>query len=154
MLAVIGYSKSLKINYKEQAKMYLSKGNYEQAYLSLIKDKNVDEKSDLYRQIKLLQTLNQQISYYDSNIALFEREKALDALIKGVEIYDTDLVNAKRLSIVKEYELIYKDIKKNLKQEFNITDEQARELIEINNSEDYSNRIKDICKNSNKKNNK
>ena len=59
-----------------------------------------------------------------------------------MEIYDTDLVNAKRLSIEKEYELIYKDIKKYLKQEFNITDEQARELIEINNSEDYSNRYR------------
>lgn len=155
LLAIIGYAmKGLKINYKEQAKAYLARGNYEQAYLTLIKDKEIKEDSELFRQVKLLQTLNQQISYYDSNIALFEREKALDALIKGVETYETDLVNAKRLSIEKEYNLIYDDIKKYLKEEFGITESTAKELIEINNGEDYSNRIKEICKDSNNKNKK
>ena len=120
----------------------------------MIKDKEIKEDSELFRQVKLLQTLNQQISYYDSNIALFEREKALDALIKGVETYETDLVNAKRLSIEKEYNLIYDDIKKYLKEEFGITESTAKELIEINNGEDYSNRIKEICKDRNNKNKK
>lgn len=153
LLAIIGYAmKGLKIDYKKQAQTYLSRGDYEQAYLTLIKDKSVKEDSELFRQVKLLQTLNQQISYYDSNIALFEREKALDALIKGVDIYDTDLVNAKRLSVEKEYNLIYEDIKKYLKEEFGINEKTARELIEINNSEDYSERINEIIKKSKKKN--
>lgn len=153
LLAIIGYAmKGLKIDYKKQAQTYLSRGDYEQAYLTLIKDKSVKEDSELFRQVKLLQTLNQQISYYDSNIALFEREKALDALIKGVDIYDTDLVNAKRLSVEKEYNLIYADIKKYLKEEFGINEKTARELIEINNSEDYSERINEIIKKSKKKN--
>lgn len=153
LLAIIGYAmKGLKIDYKKQAQTYLSRGDYEQAYLTLIKDESVKEDSELFRQVKLLQTLNQQISYYDSNIALFEREKALDALIKGVDIYDTDLVNAKRLSVEKEYNLIYADIKKYLKEEFGINEKTARELIEINNSEDYSERIAEICKKSKKKN--
>lgn len=153
LLAIIGYSmKGLKIDYKKQAQTYLSRGEYEQAYLTLLKDKSIKEDSELFRQVKILQKLNQQISYYDSNIALFEREKALDALIKGVEIYDTDLVNAKRLSVEKEYNLIYEDIKKYLKGEFGINEKTARELIKINNSEDYSERINEIIKKSKKKN--
>lgn len=153
LLAIIGYSmKGLKIDYKKQAQTYLSRGEYEQAYLTLLKDKSIKEDSELFRQVKILQKLNQQISYYDSNIALFEREKALDALIKGVEIYDTDLVSAKRLSVEKEYNLIYEDIKKYLKEEFGINEKTARELIEINNSEDYSERINEIIKKSKKKN--
>lgn len=153
LLAIIGYSmKGLKIDYKKQAQTYLSRGEYEQAYLTLLKDKSIKEDSELFRQVKILQKLNQQISYYDSNIALFERGKALDALIKGVEIYDTDLVNAKRLSVEKEYNLIYEDIKKYLKEEFGINEKTARELIKINNSEDYSERINEIIKKSKKKN--
>lgn len=153
LLAIIGYSmKGLKIDYKKQAQTYLSRGEYEQAYLTLLKDKSIKEDSELFRQVKILQKLNQQISYYDSNIALFERDKALDALIKGVEIYDTDLVSAKRLSVEKEYNLIYEDIKKYLKEEFGINEKTARELIEINNSEDYSERINEIINKSKKKN--
>lgn len=153
LLAIIGYSmKGLKIDYKKQAQTYLSRGEYEQAYLTLLKDKSIKEDSELFRQVKILQKLNQQISYYDSNIALFERDKALDALIKGVEIYDTDLVSAKHLSVEKEYNLIYEDIKKYLKEEFGINEKTARELIEINNSEDYSERINEIINKSKKKN--
>lgn len=139
-------TKGLKTDYTKKAYEYFSQGNYELAYLTLIKDKNLKEDSEFYEQVKIVQALNKQLSYFSSNIALLERNKALDALLKGIEIYDDNKVNAKRLSVDKEYNHIFDEIKKYLKEEFDLNIGEARGISQINNEEEYSEKIDEVCK--------
>ena len=147
LAAIILYAtKGLKTDYTKKAYEYFSQGNYELAYLTLIKDKNLKKDSEFYEQVKLVQGLNKQLSYFSSNIALLERNKALDALLKGIEIYDENKVYAKRLSVDKEYDQIFDEIKKYLKEEFDLNIGEARGISQINNEEEYSEKIDEVCK--------
>lgn len=151
VLATILYAtKGLKKDYEKESRIYFAQGNYELAYLTLIKDKDVKEDSEYYEQVKLVQTLNKQLSYYSSNITLLDRNKALDDLLRGIEIYDKNKVNAKRISVDKEFSAIFDTIKKYLKEEYKLSITEARTISKINNEEEYSEKIDEVCKASKK----
>lgn len=140
-------------NYQEQAREYMSKGMYEQAYMTLLKeDEDKIKDTELYEQLRLIQKLNKKISYYSSNKALLDREKALDALVSGVEMYDSNKIYAKEIGIREQYDSVFVTIKEHLKSEYNMSLSDARKLATIKSKETYSEEISRICKETKIKN--
>ena len=138
------------IDYKKQAQVLMDKGNYELAYINLLKDSNLDKESKLYKQLHIIQSLNKQLSYYSSYISLGDRDEALDALIVGVEKYDANKSKAMSLEIKDEYNDVYDQILKCLKGEFQITASDARQIRDITSDKEYSEKIAQICEESKK----
>ena len=146
-MSVILFSNSLRdrIDFAKEAEILKNQGKYEMAYIKLITDPNVDKESELYQQLHVIQSLNKQISYYSSAIALDNREEALDALIVGVEKYDNDHKKAKSLAVASEYTEVYKELIGLLKKDFKITVSEAREISYISSDEEYTERIAFVC---------
>lgn len=152
LVAIIGYASSISnIDYARMAKNLMVQGDYEQAYIQLLKDEDNNKDTKLYNQLKLLQSLNKQLSYYSSFIIAEDREKALDALVVAVSKYDDNKSEAKKLGIDSEYEDIFLDVKKYLKSEYDISVEKARNIAKLKNETEYSEKIKNVCLESKKK---
>ncbi|MBE5935133.1 MAG: hypothetical protein E7262_05015 [Lachnospiraceae bacterium] len=152
LLSIVLFANGLRdnIDFEKEAEILMNKGNYEMAYVKLLTDPNLDRESMLYQQLQLIQSLNKQLSYYTSAVSLHDREEALNALVVGVKKYDEGNKKAKTLAIVDEYNQVYKELKKHLKEEFEISEKQAREIYYINDDEEYSERIAIVCEESKK----
>lgn len=138
-------------DYEEQAREYMAQGQYEQAYMILLKEDNDKIKdTEIYEQLRLIQKLNKKISYYSSNMALLDREKALDALLTGVELYDADCEYAKKIGIGEQYDAVFNTIVESLKSEYKLSLKEARKITTIKSHESYSEKIEEICKKTRK----
>ena len=94
--------------------------------------------------------MNKKLSYYSSNLTLQEREKALDALLSGMELYEKEHQYAGEIGVDKQYNEIYATIKKHLKEEFKLNEKQAKEIMTIKSNETYSEKLKEVCKKTRK----
>lgn len=126
------------------AKEKMAGGNYIEAYEALagIKVKEID--TGLYEQARLTALLQREEDGYRVYIEQGLYAEALDALIGGVGKYHKYKKEAKTAGVTAEYEKTRKRFTKQLKEQFALNEQQARELFKIDDRQDYTRKIHSI----------
>lgn len=126
------------INYNisiNSAQDYFVEGNYDKAFdeLSGMNIKNKDK--DLYNQITIVMYVQRQYESYQNYMDMNMKPEALDALVKGIKKYDTYYNDATNYGIANEYDAIKGQIVKALQDSFNMSEDQARTMTVMRDSD-------------------
>ena len=111
---------------------------YNEAYYEVYGLKVKDEHIDLYDKIMTVQYVNSELNSYQYYMLANDREKALDSLLKGLQRYDKYYELAKRLGIRDDLQYVKAQILDKLLTEFDLTEVEANEMLEIRDDIDYS----------------
>ena len=111
---------------------------YNEAYYEVYGLKIQDEDIELYDRIMTVMFVNTQLNAYEYYMTSNNREKALDSLVKGLQRYDKYLQLAQALDITDDLNYVKGEILEKLNQEFNMSESDARVLMDKEEAIDYS----------------
>ena len=119
---------------------------YKEAYESLfgLEIKKKDEK--FYNQVKTVRIVDKDLDAYYNYIEVKDYEKALESLVKGVGKYGVQSEKAKELSLEKEMHNLYEEMVKELTVRFAITAQDAVNLYQSTEQEQYQKEIAKIAR--------
>lgn len=102
----------------------------------------------LYDKIMTVMYVNKQLNSYYNYMNLQSYPDALDSLIKGLKRYNKYIDSANELGITKHMDYVKRQILKELKKEFKLSEQKAMKLAEIEDQQKYSERIYTLAKQS------
>ena len=114
-----------------RANKYLENDKYEKAYDQLAGMKLRDADEDIYRQVGVIMYVQRQYDSYNTYMEMNRKTEALNALIKGMERYDTYIDEAKFLGVGDDVEAIKKQIVTALQKSFSISESEAETLVDL-----------------------
>lgn len=129
------YSYNLSI---ENAQEDFNVKKYNEAYYEVYGLKIKDEDIELYDRIMTVMFVNHQLNSYEYYMKSNNKEKALDSLLKGLQRYEKYLQLAQMLEITEDLDYVKAEILNKLSTEFNMSESEAYDLVEIDDSVDYS----------------
>lgn len=143
LLAVAVILGSSKFNYSQvirKAADYFERQRYRLAYdeVSGVDVKKKDQ--ELKDRIYTVMYVERLYESYENNMALKRPDKALDALIRGLEKYDVHYEEAVELDIVEDIDICKGKIITALNGTYGISEEEAYELMKLEGKE-YSTRL-------------
>lgn len=118
-------------NAVSSAKAYMENQNYEKAYEALSGMKLNKNDQVMYRQSSVIMYVERQYSSYQNYIKLNMHTEALNALIKGIERYDTYYNEAKELGVEDRLNEVRNNIVKALQETFKMSEAEARSLVTL-----------------------
>ncbi len=121
-----------------QAKTYYANGDYSKAYSKLNGMKLSGSDKTLYEQASTIMYVNRQYESYQNYMKLDMKTEALDALIKGIDRYETYKSDAAELGIDDKYTEQYNMIIKALQDTFKISEAEGISLAE-QSADDFTN---------------
>lgn len=121
-----------------QAKNYYNNGEYDKAYSKLNGMKLNDNDKTLYEQASTIMYVKRQYDSYENYMSLNMKTEALDALIKGIDRYNTFRSTAQELGIDDKFKAEYQNIIDALQNTFKISEAQGISLADMSNS-DFTN---------------
>ncbi len=122
----------------KNASISYSRGRYMEAYNSIY-GLNVKEKdAATYDKIITTMYVYKQLNSYYNYTELQKKPEALDSLLKGLNRYDTHIEHATELGIEKNLGSIKKLILKELKENYGMTEKQAKSINAISDHTKYS----------------
>lgn len=126
------YSYSLNI---QNANVDFSRRRYTDAYNQIYGLDIRKKDSDTYEKIMTVMFVDKELNSYHNYMDIKMYPEALDSLLKGIERYDKYIKRATKLGIKTDMNYVKKQILAELKQEFNISEEEA---VALNNSENQT----------------
>ena len=121
-----------------QAKTYYNNGEYDKAYSKLNGMKLNSNDKTLYEQASTIMYVKRQYDSYENYMSLNMKTEALDALIKGIDRYNTFRCTAQELGIDDKFKAEYQNIIDALQNTFKISEAQGISLADMSNS-DFTN---------------
>lgn len=121
-----------------QAKTYYNNGEYDKAYSKLNGMKLNSNDKTLYEQASTIMYVKRQYDSYKNYMSLNMKTEALDALIKGIDRYNTFCSTAQELGIDDKFKAEYQNIIDALQNTFKISEAQGISLADMFNS-DFTN---------------
>lgn len=121
-----------------QAKTYYNNGEYDKAYSKLNGMKLNSNDKTLYEQASTIMYVKRQYDSYGNYMSLNMKTEALDALIKGIDRYNTFRSTAQELGIDDKFKAEYQNIIDALQNTFKISEAQGISLADMSNS-DFTN---------------
>lgn len=121
-----------------QAKTYYNNGEYDKAYSKLNGMKLNSNDKILYEQASTIMYVKRQYDSYENYMSLNMKTEALDALIKGIDRYNTFRSTAQELGIDDKFKAEYQNIIDALQNTFKISEAQGISLADMSNS-DFTN---------------
>lgn len=124
-------------NYKqaiEKASKYFANQKYRSAYDEIVGVEVKEEDEELKDRIYTVMYVERLYESYENNIELNRQEKALDALLRGVDKYFEHYEEAGKLGITEDLDYSFSRIRDVLAESYGISVEKA---IEINALENY-----------------
>lgn len=121
-----------------QAKTYYNNGEYDKAYSKLNGMKLNSNDKSLYEQASTIMYVKRQYDSYENYMSLNMKTEALDALIKGIDRYNTFRSTAQELGIDDKFKAEYQNIIDALQNTFKISEAQGISLADMSNS-DFTN---------------
>lgn len=120
-------------------------GRYDAAYqeLSGLKLKAKDE--ELYNKVETVMRMEKQQNSYENFKELNMHVEALDSLLKGLERYDEYYADASKYGVANEYDSLRKEMISELKQVYNVSESEAKELIKQKDKVEYTKALTRIC---------
>ena len=131
-------------NVIKKATDYFERQRYRLAYdeISGVEVKKDDE--ELRDRIYTVMYVERLYESYENNIALNRADKALDALLRGIEKYDAHYAEAVELNIVDDIDICRQKIISALWNTYGITEESAYAIIELK-GKDYTKALLEYC---------
>lgn len=130
LVQMFGYS----INYSGNislAKDYYANQEYDKAYNSLDGIKLSGDDETLYKQAKVVMYVQRQYESYENYEKMNMHTEALNALVKGVDRYQTYRSEAKELGVEDKMTQVYNLIIKAFKDKFKMSETEAISLVEL-----------------------
>ena len=134
LIQVFGYS----INYNSKvnaAKDYFINGEYEKAYNSLSGMNLSGNEETIYNQSKVVMYVQRQYESYLNYRKMNMNTEAINALIKGVDRYQTYRAEGKELGVDDKMKESYDKIINALKDTYKISETEAISLADMSNSD-------------------
>ncbi len=127
------------------ASIEYSRGRYTEAYYSIygISVKKQDYKT--YDKIMTTMYVNKELNSYYNYMEVSKYSEALDSLLKGLDRYDIHIAHAKELGIEKNLKTIKKQMLKELKDTYGLTEKQADAINAIEDRAKYSVKVINIA---------
>lgn len=148
LLALLLISGSNAVTYAlniQHATAYFDNNKYNQAYDKVNGMKIKDEDIEIYEKIQTVMFVNKQLNSYNNYYTLKEYPQALDSLLKGLKRYDKYIKMATMLGIKPDMDYVRKQILAELKREFNISEQDALKMINIDNQKEYSSKVYQVA---------
>lgn len=117
---------------------------YTQAYDNISGLKIKDKDKGLYRQLRTLMFIEKEYNSYENCIKIGMYNEALDSLLKGIEKYQIYKEDAEEYGVYEQASGIYQNILGVLSSTFGLTEDKAKEVAGIKDSQEYSRKIADI----------
>lgn len=135
-------------NIKEATNYYIDK-DYTKAYDLLAGMNLKDKDKDFYKQVVNIMKVEKHINDFNTFLSVNKYTYALESLVRGIESYDKNIEDAKKLGTYDVLENELNEIDTLLKNYFGISVEEARTVIQIESNSDYSKAINDKAANVN-----
>lgn len=135
---IISYSSSI-----SKATVEFKRQRYDYAYDALegieIKDKDME----LYDKVVTVMFVNKQLNSYNNFYSIGAYPQALDSLLKGLKRYDKYIDLAKELGIDSDLNYVRNQILSELKQSYQLSEEEAFDILKSEDQEGYSIKLYD-----------
>lgn len=135
LLTIKGTGKSA---YIDAAKQAMENGEYVQAYGELSGLELKGSEQDLYEKAQAMALVQEQYDAYLTMMGADKYSLALDALVRGIGRYDSNLGTAQKYGLENEMKKLKEQLTEALQNQFGMSEEEARELYSIKKREDYS----------------
>lgn len=112
----------------EKATNYFANQKYRKAYDEIVGVRVKEKDQELKDRIYTVMYVERLYESYENNTKLNRPEKALDALLRGVDKYYEHYEEAKELDIVDDIDYSYAKITKALQEQYGITIDQAQQI--------------------------
>ena len=130
LVQMFGYTISYSGNIS-LAKDYYANQEYDKAYNSLDGIKLSGDDETLYKQAKVVMYVQRQYESYENYEKMNMHTEALNALVKGVDRYQTYRSEAKELGVEDKMTEVYNLIIKAFKDKFKMSETEAISLVEL-----------------------
>ncbi|SHO50381.1 hypothetical protein [Anaerocolumna xylanovorans] len=129
------YSYNLSV---KSASLEYSRGRYTEAYYEIygLNVRKQDYKT--YDRIMTTMYVNKELNSYYNYMEMKKYPEALDSLLKGLDRYEIHIDHAKELGIEKNLSSVKKQILKELKKSYGLTEKQAKTINTIDDQAKYS----------------
>ena len=129
------------------AKKYYADGDYEAAF-ELLKGREISEENEqMYDTVVMALRITRQKESYENYMKLNKRFEALNALIQGVKLYDTDVEEATTRGIGDRYAESMEFFENELGNIFGMSLDKAREFAAMRPGEEYTRALYDYLVN-------
>lgn len=120
---------------KRAANSYFKLGKYTQAYQEILGTDLKKKDPDTYNKIKTVMQVQRAINAYQNYNEMNYYPDALNALLRGIERYDTNLESAKELDVVSDMDQCRAQILSLLNSEFSVSEQEAYALLALDQNQ-------------------
>jgi hypothetical protein len=99
------------------------------------------EDVDIYQKILTVMFVNKQLNSYNNYCTIRKYPQALDSLLKGLQRYDKYIQLATYLGIKTDMDYVRKQILAELDHQFNLSEKEAFNIINIEDRAQYSSKV-------------
>lgn len=119
----------------KKAEDYFDRDRYSLAYDEVVGAEVKEEDEDLRDRIYTVMYVERLYESYENNMLIGRRDKALDALLRGLDKYEVHYKEAVELNIVEDIDLCKSKIVSALGTEFGLSEEEANQIMSLEGQE-------------------
>jgi outer membrane biosynthesis protein TonB len=127
------------------AENYFANEDYIKAYDAISNVNLKEDDEQLYERIRICTQLKKELNSYQNYTSMDMKTEALDSLIKGIRFYDENAQQAQELQIQVAFDKLKNEIVSELSQTYGIDEAKARELLQISDLSEYTQKIQEIA---------
>lgn len=124
-----------------KAENYFEEDEYTAAYSQLAGLDIKSKDQELYEKVRMVMYVDKELDSYHNYTNIRMYPEALHSLIRGLEKYDAHIENAEELDVTEDYDKLRTKILSEMESEYNLTEEEAYKLIEMEDQTAYSNEV-------------
>lgn len=140
----VGGSLLSKNNAVLEAQRSFDHGNYVDSYEKLAGMKIGASDQELYERASVLASVQTELDAYYSMMEVRKFDLALDCLVRALGRSDLNMAKAEEWTVTIQMDTLVTEITKQLKDQFDVTPERAKELYEISDRDEYSLAIDEV----------
>ena len=137
-LVMIGNHLLTQGNAVRTAQQSFDNGDYVGSYEALTGVKVSAGDEELYERAKVLAGVQEELDAYYPMMEVRKFDLALDCLVRAIGRADLHMSEAEEWGVTTQMNALVTEATQQLKDQFDVTEEQARELYAIDNRDDYS----------------
>lgn len=142
----IGNNLLSKTNALLAAERCFDRGDYVSSYKELAGVKIGASETEQYERAKVLAGVQTELKAYYSMMEVRKFDLALDCLVRALGRSDLHMAEAEEWGVTIQMDALVSEITMQLEDQFNVTEDQARELYAIEDRDEYSIAIDEVLK--------
>lgn len=142
----LGNNLLMKNNALLAAERKFDRGDYVGSYEELSAVKIKESETQMYERAKVLAGVQTELNAYYSMMEVRKFDLALDCLIRALGRSDLHMAGAEEWGVTTQMNALVSETVMQLQDQFNVKEEQARELYAIEDRDEYSLAVDEIIK--------